>query len=251
MRVLTLLRWPRIAAVNTLLRRTLAVEKPCLAGRVCAAQNARLEIFLGRRGVFESLRSATAWRVRENVLCGYDGASVSPDFANGAITGAFSYAAGSIASTQTDNTEEGLASGASDCGSDAYACTRVNPDTDKAEIEYTDLYNKLDPIEQAGVTAHEDVHVIQIDNFINNNVTFLDRLQNFFDPSFIPNEVYSWVDMNRAALEMPAYNAQLTYLNTHIQDYGGVYAGSVSRMILEQTYTRDLIKSGKISGAGD
>jgi hypothetical protein len=44
-------------------------------------------------GAFQRSQAATDWRVRENVLCGYDSASASPDFENGAITGAFAYAA--------------------------------------------------------------------------------------------------------------------------------------------------------------
>jgi hypothetical protein len=53
------------------------------------------------------LRSATAWRVGQNVLCGYDGAPVSPDFANGAITGAFAYAASSLGQGGGQSSDDG------------------------------------------------------------------------------------------------------------------------------------------------
>jgi hypothetical protein len=99
---------PPPTAANHALRHRSAVRKPCLAGRVCAAQSARLGIFLHAEGVFYSSQAATNWRVRENDPCAYDCASMSPDFANGAVTGAFSYAAG--ASYANDNEQASLSS---------------------------------------------------------------------------------------------------------------------------------------------
>lgn len=65
--------------------------------------------FWGRRGVFESLRSVTAWRVRGIALCGYDGTSASPDFENGAITGAFGYLFNDLA--HLNHTAQGATAG--------------------------------------------------------------------------------------------------------------------------------------------
>jgi hypothetical protein len=84
MKAFPLLRRCRLAAVNTPLRRTSTVEKPCLAGRVRAAQNALLGIFGDRRGVFYSELSATDWRVKAIAIFAYDGASARAEGQDGA-----------------------------------------------------------------------------------------------------------------------------------------------------------------------
>jgi hypothetical protein len=169
----------------------------------------------GFAGPLLSGLSDTAHLVGSAVLGGAASVIGGGKFADGAVTAAFAYLVsprGGIGDSQTSPLGGALAD-------DTIADTRVTWDG-RIVVTHYPIYNTLSLPEQLAVDAHEGVHVEQLLPYVNQG--WVGAVEAFFYQIF-----------NRAALEIPAYTKELTFIQNYRNEFNPVPPLSIALSAFE------------------
>jgi len=160
--------------------------------------------FSPRRHRARRNRCASRYRLKRNSPYRLRRTSGAPVFANGAVTGAFSYAFGELARR-----------GAGGLNADAYATTNGTWDFETIETEYFGPYDELPSQLQVSVQLHEIQHVQDLTPFAHWGPLASIRASFAFGNGSPA--------VGFATLEVRGYEAGLNYLHNNVPLSGSAY----------------------------